>query len=320
MEVEFLSNMRYSLLASASEWDEWQKKLSRFGAYCEQASRIPTLTQASSPALPNPYGMANSPYTTVQSPWASTNNPSALPSPISGMTEHAGLKRSYTGNVDEPPPKRLSRANSSSTMSYTSVPAAPRRDGPRLPVPNLVIATSQPSMHNYPPAPPVLPPLHGRAMATIYPSTPTHAHAPPRPLLTPTGPSNAHGPLSAGPYSAHGTPTRRQSPHALHDLMSFTSSPMSSTFPGHGSGQVSPSYYLQRSSPYRPVRHVNTLLYPPPSASLHDYSTNVQQMHYQPLGRRDVFRTGVVPEFVPHPYQQWPILPQPQFHQQQNEP
>jgi hypothetical protein len=64
----------------------------------------------------------------------------------------------------------------------------------------------------------------------------------------------------------------------------------------------SPSVYLQqRPSPYKPVRHVNTLLYPPPSAFLHEYHfSNVPptQMHYQPLGRRNEFKTGVVPEFA----------------------
>ncbi|UKZ64103.1 uncharacterized protein TrAtP1_005322 [Trichoderma atroviride] len=65
----------------------------------------------------------------------------------------------------------------------------------------------------------------------------------------------------------------------------------------------SPSVYLQqRASPYRPIRHVNRLLYPPPSASLDQYHLAVPvqptQMHYQPLGRRNDLRTGVVPEFV----------------------
>jgi hypothetical protein len=76
---------------------------------------------------------------------------------------------------------------------------------------------------------------------------------------------------------------------------------------GNGTGvrtpiSNSPSVYLQqRPSPYKPVRHVNTLLYPPPSAFLHEYHfSNVPptQMHYQPLGRRNEFRTGVVPEFA----------------------
>jgi hypothetical protein len=70
----------------------------------------------------------------------------------------------------------------------------------------------------------------------------------------------------------------------------------------------------QRSSPYRPVRPPNTLLYPPPSASMHNFTTNTDQMHYQPLGKRNDYRTGIVPEYAAHPtYQNWPALPQPNF-------
>lgn len=77
----------------------------------------------------------------------------------------------------------------------------------------------------------------------------------------------------------------------------------------------SPSFYLQqRNSPYKPIRHVNTLLYPPPSASLDQYHLSVPipptQMHYQPLGRRNDVRTGVVPEFLLYNRtQQHPQLP-----------
>merc|ERR1712000_643487 len=65
----------------------------------------------------------------------------------------------------------------------------------------------------------------------------------------------------------------------------------------------SPTFYLQqRHSPYKPIRHVNTLLYPPPSASLDQYHMQVPlpptQMHYQPIGRRNDVRTGVVPEYM----------------------
>ncbi len=34
MEVEFLSNMRYSLLASAEQWEDWQIKLRKYYSYC----------------------------------------------------------------------------------------------------------------------------------------------------------------------------------------------------------------------------------------------------------------------------------------------
>ena len=57
-------------------------------------------------------------------------------------------------------------------------------------------------------------------------------------------------------------------------------------------------FTIQRSSPYRPVRAVNTLLVPPPSGSFHNPPAHLQaaNMHYQPLGRPpSERRVGVVP-------------------------
>jgi hypothetical protein len=47
---------------------------------------------------------------------------------------------------------------------------------------------------------------------------------------------------------------------------------------------------------------------------MHDYSANADHMHYQPLGKRNDYRPGVVPDYAQGPYQHWPILPQPNFH------
>lgn len=41
MEVEFLSNMKYSLFISAEEWDKWQIQLGCFADFFELASRVP---------------------------------------------------------------------------------------------------------------------------------------------------------------------------------------------------------------------------------------------------------------------------------------
>jgi len=58
MEVEFLSNMRYSLLASKEQWQEWQEKLGKFSAYCDRASKVPLSPPQSlitlQPTLPSP--------------------------------------------------------------------------------------------------------------------------------------------------------------------------------------------------------------------------------------------------------------------------
>jgi hypothetical protein len=85
----------------------------------------------------------------------------------------------------------------------------------------------------------------------------------------------------------------------------MTNTPMKNTGTANGVHtpfSQSPSVYLQqRASPYKPVRQVNTLLYPPPSAFLQEYhfgnGVPATQMHYQPLGRREI-RSGVLPEFA----------------------
>jgi len=341
MEVEFLSNMRYSLLASKEQWQEWQKKLGKFWVYCDRASKAPLSPSPSTvsslqPTLPSPpHSMQASPpsmtsmYQSSSGPiaynqnWPINNYSAPIVSPLSNMPDlnaRHSRKRSFDGDADEPAPKRVTRPTVPCTTTFTTGMPPLRQDAPRLPVPNLTISTTQPPYNNsYSGATsvsqtvPVLPPLNGRAMATVYPSTPSWT--PQLPLLTPTGPPGQQGTHTASP-NGYATPSRRQSPHSVHDLLSMGSSPISTGYPGHNPGHISPSFYLQqRASPYRPVRHVNTLLYPPPSASMHDYSMNMDQMHYQPLGKRHDMRAGVVPDYVSHPpYQQWPTLPQLNFH------
>ncbi|KAG9237743.1 hypothetical protein BJ875DRAFT_125786 [Amylocarpus encephaloides] len=346
MEVEFLSNMRYSLLASKEQWQEWQGRLGKFWLYCDEASRAPlpqisplstlpptSLQAASPPSLTSGYPASqNGGNHHYSQPW-SHNYAAPGPSPGPTMPEQdlraSSRKRSYDGKSEESAAKRVTRPTATTTTITTTttttagaafnpnIPAM-RPDLPRLPVPHLTISTSQPPPSSYNPHSamsqnvPVLPPLNQRAMSSVYPTTPSWA--PSLPILTPTRPSSHHGPPDSGGYS---TPSRRTSPHSVHELLSLGSSPISGKFPGGTPGHISPSvFYQSRNSPYKPVRHVNTLLYPPPSASMQGYSANVNQMHYQPLGRRNDYRSGVVPEYTSHaPYQQnYPILPQPNFH------
>lgn len=140
------------------------------------------------------------------------------------------------------------------------------------------------------------------------------------PLVVANGFARAPAPQGPPPM-AYTTPSKRQ--HGLAGLASgYTSSPMAETPFGAVSGvhtpmaltpiSHSPSVYLQqRASPYKPVRHVNRLLYPPPSASLDQYHLAVPvpptHMHYQPLGRRNDLRTGVVPEFIVYNQGQQPL-------------
>lgn len=202
----------------------------------------------------------------------------------------------------------------------------------RLPVPNLSLNTNtqnlpsgltqaasgqyaahQPSALSLPPLVPGV-----RAMSTVFPASAT-AFAPQLPVLGTSGPpmppvsAPAITPTSSFPPSNYGTPTKRLSPQSAltPGAGAYGSSPLTDSFNSSltpmGNGvrtpiSNSPSVYLQqRPSPYKPVRHVNTLLYPPPSAFLHEYHfSNLPptQMHYQPLGRRNEFRTGIVPEFA----------------------
>jgi hypothetical protein len=326
MEVEFLSNMRYSLLASKEQWQDWQQKLGQFWIYCDAAMKAPRPQLSAHPAailnpnLPSPpHSVQASPpsiasgYPTSSTSLGYTQNWSAssyipplvsLLPPMPDLNLPRSRKRSYDGDADEHAAKRITRPTGTLSSSFASEIPPIRHDAPRLPVPNLTISTSQPYIFNGPGSQkaPLLPPLSGRAMSTVYPTTPTWM--PQLPTLTPIGPSPQHS-LSAN-TNGYITP-RRQSPHsAAHDLLSLGSSPISANFPN----QNSPSFYLQqRHSPYKPVRHVNTLLYPPPSASMQQYSTNVDQMHYQPLGKKHEYRSGVA---YP-PYQQWPVLPPPNF-------
>ncbi|KAL3423357.1 cyclin [Phlyctema vagabunda] len=332
MEVEFLSNMRYSLLASKEQWEEWHGKLGKFWTYCDEATRAPVTLpspaslqaqqpslsspplsmQASPPSLMNNYPSIATPYSQQQRSYGPA---SVSPLPAMPDLRQPPRKRSYDHDAEEPVAKRVTRSTSS-TLITSGMPSV-RHDAPRLPVPNLTVSTSQAmnntqyDSRNYAPNVPHLPPLNGRAMSTVYPTTPTWT--PQLPMLTPNGHQNPHppGPPSAGGYT---TPSRRQSPHSVQELLSLRSSPTSANFPSHTLGHISPSFFLQqRSSPYKPVRHVNTLLYPQPSASMHNYSVSVDHMHYQPLGKRNDYRAGVVPDYSHPHYSHWPVLPQPNF-------
>ncbi|KAG4441260.1 hypothetical protein IFR05_003251 [Cadophora sp. M221] len=328
MEVEFLSNMRYSLLASKEQWAEWQQKLRHIRNYCNRAAEVPVQVspQAFStlhPNLPSPPATQTSPPTHPYLPpsstfmnghqWPINNSLPPISSPLSSLPEAeyhgCSKKRSYDGEADEPVAKRVTRPQNGPVQYAPSIPPL-RQDARRLPVPDLTISTSQAMSNGYSTPTsmaqnaPLLPPLGGRSMSAVYaPATPSSWT--PAPMLTPSGHAT----------SGYSTPSRRHSPHSVQELLSYGSSPISANFPGHNPGHSSPSIFLQqRSSPYKPVRHVNTLLYPPPSASMHDYSINTDQMHYQPLGKRNDYRAGIVPDYSHTPPYQWPVLRQPNFH------
>lgn len=338
MEVEFLSNMRYGLLTSKEEWEDWLNKLSCFHEYCERAVMDERRRNAHPPMpmnIPSPnHGRFSSPLPspTIYLPTTLSGAPSTLaaaysPTAIQGQNwngyhptpsisplatkpslGHAMVrKRSLEGgDADEPAPKRaprqppVTRMQSMQSMQ-SNRPMHPVAEPVRLPVPHLTLDTSQVAPPpTYPPssypsqAAVSLPPLGPgmRAMSTVYPTT-TTTWTSQGPVMATCGPQT---PSYVFPPN-YGTPTKRRSPTSLTP---FGSSPLAEAYNTHTPNSNSPLVYLQqRSSPYKPVRRVNTLLNPPPSIPLNEYHLGSNQMHYQQLGERHHLRSGIVPEFLP---------------------
>ncbi|KAI2609188.1 hypothetical protein GGR54DRAFT_387915 [Hypoxylon sp. NC1633] len=331
MEVEFLSNMRYGLLTSKEEWEDWLKKLACFHEYCERAvmeekrrvapppmpmiippqhqgryvSPLPSPTSilpSTGPGAPLALAAAYSPSSAVHAQnWHYHPTPSVTPLAAKPSLGHPMVrKRSLEGgDVAEPAPKRVPRQPPIIGISTNRLTHLGGAESVRLPVPHLTLDTSQAvpqaayPTSSYPSQQAVsLPPLGTgmRAMATVYPTTTSWTHQ--GPVLATCGPQT---PSYAIPPN-FGTPTKRHSPTSLTP---YGSSPLAEAYGNHTPISNSPLAYLQqRASPYKPVRRVNTLLNPPPSIPLSQYHLGSSQMHYQPLGRRNETRSGIVPEFL----------------------
>ncbi|KAF2475171.1 uncharacterized protein BDR25DRAFT_300986 [Lindgomyces ingoldianus] len=319
MEVEFLSNMRYSLYTSQKKWEDWHVILGKFGSFFDRASKIPASgaispVGPSTPSLQVPPNYMPSPPTLQQTspPTTMTYSPcrtqfsntpllqpqttSTAVSPIGPLPELGPLtqrKRSIDSSA-EPAPKR--QAHGFAPGPYSSAPLIPTLQMPvsrsfephqpmnRLPpLPSLAIPTPQTNppvqVNNWSELP--LPAPGSRSMAMVYP--------PPvqwkQPYTTPTSTAPPPFPPAHTPTSqtlTTGDRSRQVSPYPP----SASSSPVSASYSSQR--QLSPSYFLnQRQSPYRPVRGVHTLLVPPPSASMHNPPRQIayDQMQYQPLGR-----------------------------------
>lgn len=362
MEVEFLSNMKYALLASSEQWEKWLDKLSSYYMFWD---RVNTPVSPSARMVPSPTLMISSPtmgkgYSPLASPTSYQSHQAALravgaqaypPSSHTGTTSYysdntstmstgspprpdlgfVGRKRSWDEQIAEPPAKRTYRP----PQPATSMAPKPAPDARRLPVPSLTVNTMQQTPVTQPlyagPATNYsmqqatsytvsLPPLEPgiRAMSTVYappttgawtgglgvtnggPSQPLQSVVPPpTTLMTPTAP---YPPTTNAGY---GTPVKRLSPiNTLTPAAAYNNASPHHEYQQNGFHTPishSPSIYLQhRPSPYRPIRQVRTLLNPPPAASMQGYQLpNIppSQMHYQPIGRRNDQRTGIVPEY-----------------------
>ena len=327
MEVEFLSNMRYTLFASEAEWKAWHLKLGKFSDYYDKASRVrletmsrnmtlPTPQFGGHPHLPSPPVSQNTspPFMTNSSPGHPALHPLSvpsylapnMPSPASPMSDVDfkpwSRKRSLEDHSLEPSAKRLSSLNPSAASSTTLTPSTLKEvtpPVPRLPMPNLSIATG--SQHGSSPA--QLPMPSGRAMSTVFPGSNRWPQNPTLPSLQSSAYFNQPGSARSG-SPLTGQPNR-QSPYTTGPS---TPSPTSFHFPQNAQtpNGLSPSGFpAPRKSPYKPIRGVNTLLVPPPSASLHNQPQNISydQMHYQPLGKPiSEQRRGVLPYL---PFETW---------------
>ena len=323
MEVEFLSNMKYSLFVSTAEWNEWHTELSRFWNFFDQATNPPTTpTNSITPAFPSPptsthssnsymssvpvsgHAQHYSPHsqTQIPSPYglAALAQPSTIGTPLSTPALRPdSRKRPSEDTSHEPPPKRLTRSALAHVASLAPVyvPGIPQHQISRLPTPNLAISPSDAVTANYAPSvPPLLPLPSARAMATVFPrpmamsgsaydmASPSQSQPTPN---TVQNPPNINISPFVGPIR-HG----HVSPPHLPAL------PAATGYPPPNQSHLSPSIFLtQRSSPYRPVRQFSTLLVPPSPSSVQNPPVNINhgQLHYQPLGKRNEFRPGVVP-------------------------
>lgn len=312
MEVEFLSNMRYTLYASEAEWHAWHEKLGKFYNYFNAASKPPSERASNLLSLPPPISsdrpdLPSPPVSLQRTPPFTTNptlnkhmHPSQLSHPDSVLTSNThlpdvsfrnyGRKRSLEDPVNENPLKRvfLPPSECSSILSPSS-PYSNKPTMPRLPMPNLTISTNnQPG--GYHGSSPAHLPLPARSMSTVFPgpskwpqtgTLPSMQHS----VQLPVQPSAQPSAYTSGSEWTGSAATSPSSANFAQLQQVLTPHSMTSGYP------------VYRSSPYKPIRGVNTLLVPPSSVSIDPpQQLGYDQMQYQPLGKPlSERRVGVLP-------------------------
>ena len=330
MEMEFLQNMKYDLYVSEAGWKEWKATLGRLGSFYEKAlnfntAELPPVTplmQSFGHKLPSPPSTHHLQYpygnTGVQQngyvglPNPAHGAPYLPPSPLRQQRATSvdllnSRKRSLDAGSEQPSNKRLHllpsvnpspgmlnassylpqdpRTASVPPMAYGQPLEGPNNvDIPRLPMPFQTMST--PVSNNNQLAPLSMP--VNRAMASVYPPA-TAAWSQP---VTP---------ISAVPANLYqnSIPTLGEMSRTQSNVPSAHTSPVGNS--------NSPSYFLMnRSSPYRPVRGVNTLLMAPPQAALQTDLRNIDhdQIRYQPLSKANTeHRVGLIPYHYPEGWQ-----------------
>jgi hypothetical protein len=188
----------------------------------------------------------------------------------------------------------LSGTASVPPMSYgAALDATPNLDSSRVTIPRLAVANAMPTNNQ-------LAPLNlpvNRAMSSVYPTTTTASWSQPKTPVSAV-PSNLY-PLSLPNLAEASRPYSNAQSEHTSPVGYGTSTPI---LPG-----LSPSHFLtNRASPYRPVRNVNTLVIPPPSAALQNHVRNIDldQIHYQPLSKSNTEpRPGPIPRYYPDGWQ-----------------
>lgn len=314
MEVEFLSNMRYTLYASETEWQAWHEKLGKFYNYFNAASKTPSERASNFLSLPAPGSsdrpdLPSPPVSLQRTPPFITNlafntqshpSHSSLPEAVLMPNTHRPdvnprnyvRKRSLEDPVNENPPKRvfLTPSEYSSSILTPSTPYSTKSTMPRLPMPNLTISTNN-QYGGYHSSSPAHLPLPARSMSTVFPgpskwpqtgNLPSMQHSVQAPVQHSAQPSSAYASGSEWTGSAVTSPSSAN----------FAQSQQAATPHSLTSG-----YPVYRNSPYKPIRGVNTLLVPPSSASIDPpQQLGYDQMQYQPLGKPlSERRIGVLP-------------------------
>jgi hypothetical protein len=336
MEVEFLSNMRYELYASAEEWSEWKSQLGRFAAFYQKAkilaeesrsnrvSPITPVSQSFPQKLPSPPSTHHSvgsyaTSTTLNGSYPVLPNPvssvQSLPqSPLRYQVDRASSslerKRSADFSSEMPAAKRQlfsthQPAQSGFVPNTFPYPSSSLRFSPSENGSNSGSA-SHPGLQDIsrleiPRASSSYPPTESQGLSTLAHSTRAMAGIFPSSTSSYSQPVT---PISAVPQNLYQLPI----PNLGDSSRAFSNYPSTHPSPSNGHTTMpsilpglSPSYFLtNRASPYRPVRHVDTLLYPPPSTALQmpDRNLTYDQMHYQPLSKTTTERrSGPLPFF-----------------------
>lgn len=335
MEVEFLSNMRYTLYASKTEWNAWHEKLGKFYNYFNAASKspperasnllsLPAPGPSDRPDLPSPPAslQRTPPVNMTNLTFNTQTNPSQLSLPEAVLTPNTllpdvnprfyGRKRSLEDPVIENPLKRvfLTPSECSSSILTPSTPYSTKSTMPRLPMPNLTISTNN-QFGAYHSSSPAHLPLPARSMSTVFPG-------PSKWPQTGTLPSMQHSVQAPVQHSAQSSVYASGSEWTGSAVDSPSSANFAQSQQAPAPHSLTSGYPVYRSSPYKPIRGVNTLLVPPSSASIDlPQQLGYDQMQYQPLGKPlSERRVGVLPYtyggHIPQP-QMPPFLPQRDF-------